>query len=89
MSYPMSQIQPCAYKTDKLDHNAVKNMKYSDVELRSDDLSRQTRFHYNLEKVGPGQESYIFSNDRIFSFFAWSTASLIIIGKIVSISLFL
>ncbi len=64
MSYPMSQIQPCAYITDKLDHNAVKNMKYIDVELKSGDLSRQTRFHYNLEEVGPGKESYIFSNDR-------------------------
>ena len=64
MSYPMSQIQPCVYITDKLDHNVIKNMKYVDVELKSGDLSRQTRFHYNLKEVGPGQESYIFSNDR-------------------------
>ena len=64
MSYPMSQIQPCVYITDKLSHNVVKNMKYIDIELTSGDLSRQTRFHYNLKEVGPGKESYIFSNDR-------------------------
>ncbi len=64
MSYSMSQIQPCVYITDKLSHDVVRNMKYIDIEIKSGDLSRQTRFHYNLKEVGPGRESYIFSNDR-------------------------
>ncbi len=64
MSYSMTQIQPCTYLSDKLSHNIVQEMKYVDVELTNKDLSRQTRFHYSLEFVGPGKENYIFSNDR-------------------------
>jgi len=64
MSYPMTQIQPCTYLSEKLSHNTVQNMKYIDIELTHEDLSRQTRFHYNLQTVGPGQENYAFSNDK-------------------------
>ena len=63
-SYPMTQIRPNTYLTEKLSHQVVNNMKYVDVELTHEDLSRETRFHYILQSVGPGQENFAFSNDR-------------------------
>ena len=60
----MTQIRPNTYLTEKLSHQVVNNMKYVDVELTHEDLSRETRFHYVLQSVGPGQENFAFSNDR-------------------------
>jgi len=64
MSYSMNRIGPSTFITEKLSHSVVKNMKYIDVELEHKDLSRQTRFHYTLQEVSPGEEFYVFSNDR-------------------------
>ena len=64
MSYPMTQIRPNTFLSDKLSHQIVNNMKYIDVELNHEDLSRETRFHYLLQSVGPGEEYFSFSNDR-------------------------
>ena len=64
MSYPMNQIQPNTFLTDRLSHSVVKNMKYIDVELSHDNLLRETRFHYSMQVVEPGDEQYAFSNDR-------------------------
>ena len=48
MSYPMSQIQPCAYITDKLDHNAIIAMSekpefYEELELSIDGQSTKVK----------------------------------------------
>ena len=67
MSYPMNQIRPNTFLTDKLSHNVVNNMQYVDVLLEHNDLSRETRFHYLLQSVEPGEESFILSNDRYCS----------------------
>ena len=64
MSYPLAQIQPNTFLTEKLSHQVVNNMKYVDVELTHEGLSRETRFHYLLQAVGPGQEYHAISNDR-------------------------
>ena len=64
MSYDMNQIRPNTFITEKLSHNVVENMKYIDVELANGNLSRETRFLYPLEFVGPGKEYVAFSNDR-------------------------
>tara|TARA_B110000438_G_scaffold107439_1_gene105614 strand:- start:9136 stop:11391 length:2256 start_codon:yes stop_codon:yes gene_type:complete len=64
MSYQMKQIRPNTFLTEKLSHQVVNNMKYVDVELTHDDLSRETRFHYALTAAGPGQEYHAISNDR-------------------------
>ena len=39
-------------------------MKYIDVGVANGNLSRETRFLYPLEFVGPGKEYVAFSNDR-------------------------
>ncbi|MFL2983317.1 MAG: M23 family metallopeptidase [Candidatus Neomarinimicrobiota bacterium] len=67
MSYPMNQIRPNTFLTEKLSHSVVNNMKYVDVALEYKDLSRETRFHYLLQLVKPGEESFVFSNDRYCS----------------------
>ena len=64
MSYALAQIQPNTFLTERLSHQVVNNMKYVDVELTYEGLSRETRFHYLLQAVGPGQEYHIISNDR-------------------------
>jgi len=64
MSYPMNQINPNTFLTEKLSHNIVNKMVYVDIELQDKDLSRETRFNYLLEHVEPGKESFVFSNDR-------------------------
>ena len=63
MSYALAQIQPNTFLTERLSHQVVNNMKYVDVELTYEGLSRETRFHYLLQAVGPGQEYHIISND--------------------------
>ncbi len=63
-SYNMNQIRPNTFLTEKLSHQIVNNMKYIDIELHHKDQSRMTRFHYELQSVGPGSEEHIFSNDR-------------------------
>ena len=63
-SFNLKQIQPNSYLSEKLPHNVIKSIKYVDVELSNNDLSRQTRFHYSFEPVTPGQESVVFSHDR-------------------------
>ena len=64
MSYPMNQINPNTFLTEKLSHNIVNKMTYIDIELQNKNLSRETRFNYLLEPVEPGKESFVFSNDR-------------------------
>ena len=64
MSYSLAQIQPNTFLTERLSHQVVNNMKYVDVELTHEGLSRETRFHYLLQAVGPGQEYHVISNDR-------------------------
>ena len=64
MSYNLNQIRPNTFLSDMLSHQVVNNMKYVDVELLYEDLSRETRFNYKMQSVGPGQENQIFSNDR-------------------------
>ena len=64
MSYPMAEIGPNTFLTEKLSHSVVNNMTYVDVELEHESLSRETRFQYLLQFVGPGEEYFAFSNDR-------------------------
>lgn len=64
MSYPMNQIQPNTFLTERLPHSVVENMTYIDVELNHDNLLRETRFNYSIRVVKPGDEQYAFSNDR-------------------------
>jgi hypothetical protein len=64
MSYPLTQIHPNTFLTEKLSHQVVNNMKYVDVELTHEGLSRETRFHHLFQAVGPGKEYHIISNDR-------------------------
>ena len=64
MSYPMDQIQPNTFLTERLSHHVVDNMKYIDIELNHDGKVRETRFHYKMTATGPGQESTVISNDR-------------------------
>ena len=64
MSYPMNQISPNTFLTEKLSHNVISNMTYVDIELQDGDLSRETRFNHLIEFVRPGEESIVFSNDR-------------------------
>ena len=39
-------------------------MKYVDIELSHKNLLRETRFKYEMQAVGPGLKSQIFSADR-------------------------
>ena len=64
MSYPMNQIQPNTFLTERLPHSVVENMRYIDVELDHENLLRETRFNYSIRVVKPGEEQYAFSNDR-------------------------
>ena len=41
MSYPMNQINPNTFLTEKLSHNIVNKMTYVDIELQDKDLSRK------------------------------------------------
>ena len=63
MSYPMAEIGPNTFLTEKLSHSVVNNMTYVDVELAHENLSRETRFQYLLQFVGPGEEYFAFSNE--------------------------
>ena len=64
MSYPLEQIGPNTFLTERLSHHVVNDMKYVDVELSDKGQIRETRFHYQLTATGPGEESNIISNDR-------------------------
>ena len=63
-SYPLDQIQPNTYLTELLAHHAVNDVKYVDVELSHEGLTRETRFHFNPKTAGPGQETVVLSNDK-------------------------
>ena len=39
-------------------------MKYIDVELSHEGKTRETRFHYQFTPTGPGEESFVISNDQ-------------------------
>ena len=64
MSYPLEQVRPNTFLTERLSHHVVNDMKYVDVELSHKGQVRETRFHYQLTATGPGQESFVISNDR-------------------------
>ena len=64
MSYQLNQIRPNTYLTERLSHRVVDNMKYVDVELSHEDLTRETRFRYQLKSTGPGEETFVISNDQ-------------------------
>ena len=63
-SYKLNQIRPNTFISEKLNHNVVKNMNHILVELSNKDNIKETRFHYQLKPVEPGQEDIIFSYDR-------------------------
>ena len=63
-SYKMNQIRPTTFISDKLDHDVVNNMTHIVIELFHNESIKETRFHYQLETIMPGQEKIIFSNDR-------------------------
>lgn len=64
MSYALNQIRPNTFLTERLSHHVVKDMKYIDVELSHEGKTRETRFHYQFTPTGPGEESFVISNDR-------------------------
>ena len=63
-SYKMNQIRPTTFISDKLDHDIVNNMTHIVVELFQNENVKETRFHFRLETIAPGDEEIIFSNDR-------------------------
>jgi hypothetical protein len=64
MSYALNQIRPNTFLTERLSHHVVKDMKYIDVELSHEGKTRETRFHYQFTPTGPGEESFVISNDQ-------------------------
>ena len=92
-SYTLNQIRPNTYLSEMLSHQIVNNMTYLDVELTHKNLSRETRFQYQMQAVGPGQKHQIFSTDRICSietkpgtFFQTNTAWIQEVDKFVPIT---
>jgi len=63
-SYKMNQIRPTTYITEKLNHNIIQNMNHIIVELSNNENIKETRFHFQLKTINPGEEKIIFSNDR-------------------------
>lgn len=63
-SYKMNQIRPTTFISDKLDHDVVNNMTHIVVELFHNENVKETRFHFQLKTIAPGEEEIIFSNDR-------------------------
>ena len=63
-SYPLVQIQPNTYLSELMSHHSVKDIKYVDVELLHEGITRETRFHFNPKTSGPGQETVVLSNDK-------------------------
>ena len=63
-SFNLSQIGPNTFLSEMLSHQIVNNMKYVDIELSHKNLLRETRFKYEMQAVGPGLKSQIFSTDK-------------------------
>jgi len=63
-SYKMNQIGPNTFISEILNHNVVDNMSHILVELSDKNNIKETRFHYQLKSISPGDEELIFSYDR-------------------------
>jgi len=63
-SYSLNQIGPITFLSELLPHRAVEGVQYIDLEMIKDGLTREKRFSFNGAIVGPGQSSFVISNDR-------------------------
>jgi len=63
-SFRLNQIQPNTFLSDMLSHQNVTGIKYVDVELSNEGLSRETRFHFRSVVAEPSQEAIALSHDK-------------------------
>ena len=63
-SYPVTQIQPTVFLSDMLSPKILKDVKYVDVALINEDLSRETRFNFIPGLAEPKMKSVILSKDK-------------------------
>mgnify|MGYP001276140499 CR=1 FL=1 len=63
-SYPINQIQPNVFLSEMLPHKVLTGIKYIDVELSHEGLSRETRFHFRASVAEPGKETVVLSEDK-------------------------
>lgn len=63
-SYNLNQIGPVTYLSELLPHRAISGIKYIDLEMVEDGMTREKRFSINGAVTGPGIESVVISNDR-------------------------
>ena len=62
-SYPVNQIQPTVFLSDMLSPKILENVKYVDVALTNEKLSRETRFNFMPGIAEPNTKTVIVSKD--------------------------
>ena len=62
-SYPVTQIQPTVFLSDMLPPKILEDVKYVDVALTNDKLSRETRFNFIPGIAEPNIKTVIISKD--------------------------
>ena len=62
-SYPVNQIQPTVFLSDMLPPKILENVKYVDVALTNEKLSRETRFNFMPGIAEPNTKTVIVSKD--------------------------
>ena len=62
-SYPVSQIQPTVFLSDMLPPKTLEDVKYVDISLKNDKLSRETRFNFMPGIAEPNIKTVIISKD--------------------------
>ena len=63
-SYPVSQIQPTVFLSDMLPPEILEDVKYVDVALTQNKLSRETRFNFMPGIAEPNMKTVIISKDK-------------------------
>ena len=63
-SYPVTQIQPTVFLSDMLSPKILNDVKYVDVSLTHNDLSRETRFNFIPGVAEPKMKTVILSRDK-------------------------
>ena len=62
-SYPVNQIQPTVFLSDMLPPKILEDVKYVDVALTNEKLSRETRFNFMPGVAEPNTKTVIVSKD--------------------------
>ena len=62
-SYPVSQVQPTVFLSDMLPPKTLEDVKYVDISLKNDKLSRETRFNFMPGIAEPNIKTVIISKD--------------------------